>query len=396
MIRYPEAKTHENRIFTGTWSKNIPVFTVTSQNDLNQLVGYVKHINAGIGTVLYRGQCDLYPSVIPSIFHDPTLQVSKEQQLEQAVSSMMADSSLISFFHLNSPDVAGWELYKRLTMEAALQHYGGKTFCVDFVDNHWTALWFGLFARDKTTKDYYRRDTTKKPDEDKHLKLQVDLPILKCHPDKPQDLDEGSLTSEQIETCQNIVAKSKRPYTEVITTFLKKINDRNIREWQQRCDQIDAQNQEITMLWQRFDDDNKQGHMYLFLYVAETNAPSLNGIYFGENTYTIDLRKNLPSTFLRPCSQHGWIVKGKHCSYDFDERIACVIRMNVALVDEMLGEGSLVSADNFFPSPEYDQGYHVLLERQIDSPIPTQKNREKIIPAETIEVPPEKLDKNVD
>ena len=70
--------------------------------------------------------------------------------------------------------------------------------------------------------------------------------------------------------------------------------------------------------------------------------------------------------------------------------------MNVALVDEMLGEGSLVSADNFFPSPEYDQGYHVLLERQIDSPIPTQKNRDKIIPAETIEVPPEKLDKNVD
>ncbi|MDD6882132.1 MAG: FRG domain-containing protein [Eubacteriales bacterium] len=384
MIRYPEAKTHENRIFTGTWSRGIPVFTVTSQNDLNQLVGYVKHINAGIGTVLYRGQCNLYPRVIPSIFHDPTLRVSKEQQLEQALSCMIVDPSLIKFFNLDLPDVAGWELYKRLTMEAVLQHYGGKTFCVDFVDNHWTALWFGLFAYDKTKKAYYRRDATKKPDEDKYLNLQVDLPISKCYPDKPQDLDEARLTSKQIEKCQNNAMRSKRPYAEVVTTYLKKINDSNITKWQQCCDQIDTQNQENAMLWQHFDDDNKQGHMYLFLYVAETNAPSLNGIYFGENTYTIDLRKNLPSTFLRPCSQHGWIVRGKHCSYDFDERIACVIRINVALVDEMLGQGSLVSTDNFFPSPEYDQGYHVLLERQINSPIPAQKNREKIIPAETI------------
>lgn len=384
MIRYPEAKTHESRIFTGTWSKNIPVFTVTSQNDLNQLVGYVKHINAGIGTVLYRGQCELYPSVIPSIFHDPALRTSKEQQLEQAINCMIVDPDLINFFNLNSSDVVGWVLYKRLTMEAALQHYGGKTFCVDFVDNHWTALWFGLYAYDKAEKAYYRRDTTKLPDEDKYLNLQVDLATKICYPDKPQDLDEASLTSEQVEHCRRIIMKSSRPYNDVVTEFLKKTNGRRMTEWQQSCDHINAQNQEIAMQWQHFDDDNKQGHMYLFLYVAETNAPSLNGIYFGENTYTIDLRKNLPSTFLRPCSQHGWIVRGKHSAYDFDERIACVIRINVALVDEMLGHGSLVSTDNFFPSPEYDQGYHVLLERQIDSPIPAQKNREKIIPAETI------------
>ena len=384
MIRYPEAKTHENRIFTGTWSKNIPVFTVTSQNDLNQLVGYVKHINAGIGTVLYRGQCDLYPSVIPSIFHDPTLRTSKEQQLEQAINCMIVDPDLINFFNLNSSDVAGWELYKRLTMEAAVQHYGSKTFCVDFVDNHWTALWFGLFAYDKKKKAYYRRNTTKKPDEDKCLNLQVDLATKICYPDKPQDLDEASLASEQVEHCRHITMKSSRSYDDVVTEFLKKTNGQRMTEWQQSCDHIDAQNQEIAMQWQHFDNDNKQGHMYLFLYVAETNAPSLNGIYFGENTYTIDLRKNLPSTFLRPCSQHGWIVRGKHSTFDFDERIACVIRINVALVDEMLGHGSLVSTDNFFPSPDYDQGYHVLLERQIDSPIPAQKDRKKIIPAETI------------
>lgn len=384
MIKYPEAKTHENRIFTGTWSEEIPVFTVTSQNDLNQLVGYVKHINAGMGTVLYRGQCDLYPNVIPSIFHEPSLQASKEKQLEEALSCMIADPSLIHFFNLDLPGVAGWKLYKRLTMEAALQHYGGKTFCVDFVDNHWTALWFGLFAYDKMNKVYYRRDSTKKPDEDKYLNMKVDLATKRCCPEKPKDLDEASLTSEQIKYCLDIVQKSNRPYADVVTSFLKRTNNQSIMEWQQRCNQINTQNQKIAKSRQRFDDDNKQGHMYLFLYVAETNAPSLNGIYFGENTYTIDLRKNLPSTFLRPCSQHGWIVRGKHDSFDFGERIACVIRISVSLVDEMLGHGSLVSVNNFFPSPEYDQGYHVLLERQIDSPIPAQKNREKIIPSETI------------
>lgn len=30
-----------------------------------------------------------------------------------------------------------------------LQHYGVRTHCQDFVDNHWTALWFALYELKK-------------------------------------------------------------------------------------------------------------------------------------------------------------------------------------------------------------------------------------------------------
>ena len=80
-------------------------------------------------------------------------------------------------------------------------------------------------------------------------------------------------------------------------------------------------------------------HLFLFLFVADTNVPQVNGLYIAENSYTVDLRKALPSNFLRPCAQHGWIVREKENSYDFDERIACVVRMDIDLAKKMLGNG---------------------------------------------------------
>ena len=104
----------------------------------------------------------------------------------------------------------------------------------------------------------------------------------------------------------------------------------------------------------------------------------------GEETYTIDLRKALPSTFLRPCSQHGWIVRGKETDYDFDKKISCVVRVNVDLAAQMLGTGTLLSQENFFPNSEIDQGYNILLERQIGSNV--KSKYKKILPENMITV----------
>lgn len=119
-------------------------------------------------------------------------------------------------------------------------------------------------------------------------------------------------------------------------------------------------------------------HLFLFLFVADTNAPQVNGLYIAENSYTVDLRKVLPSNFLRPCAQHGWIVRGKENSYDFDERIACVVRMDIDLAKKMLGNGELISMENFFPNENIDQGYKILLARQERSRINTKYD--KILP----------------
>ena len=114
-------------------------------------------------------------------------------------------------------------------------------------------------------------------------------------------------------------------------------------------------------------------HSYLFLYLAETNESEVQGLYLGKKSYTVDLRKALPSTFLRPVAQHGWIVKGKDKNYSFDSSILCVLRLPVELVDEMLGTGSLLSQNNFFPEYCVDEGYKVLLTRQEDSGLTDMK-----------------------
>ena len=54
-------------IAIGTWkNEEVPIFSVSTQHELNQLIGYVKHINAANGTVLYRGQTNNYPGLKPS------------------------------------------------------------------------------------------------------------------------------------------------------------------------------------------------------------------------------------------------------------------------------------------------------------------------------------------
>ena len=140
------------------------------------------------------------------------------------------------------------------------------------------------------------------------------------------------------------------------------------------------------------DAKENKSHIYLFLYVADTNAPCIHGLYFGSDTYTIDLRKALPSTFLRPCSQHGWIVRGKGVEYNFNDNIVCVVRISVELANRMLGNGILLSQENFFPGAEIDQGYKILLERQKESGI--ESKYPKIFPKGMI-VDFEKNNKNV-
>ena len=50
--------------------------------------------------------------------------------------------------------------YKKIVVEAMLQHYGVRTYCHDFVDNHWTALWFSLYELKKERE----KDQSKKTD----------------------------------------------------------------------------------------------------------------------------------------------------------------------------------------------------------------------------------------
>ena len=62
-------------------------------------------------------------------------------------------------------------------------------------------------------------------------------------------------------------------------------------------------------------------------------------------------------------------------AYDFNANVSCVVRVSVDLAKKMLGSGTLLSQDNFFPDETIDQGYNILLERQKDSRLPSKYDK---------------------
>ena len=276
----------ENELtFVGYWpstakpSNGVPIYHVSSPQAFNQVVGYAKFINGSNGTVLYRGQNKNYDSLPPS-----GARKGKTPVPDTTIDAMRKDPDIVRFFSLDSEDIKGWERYQNILIESVLQHYGANTYCMDFVDNHWCALWFGLYS---FVDNHYEKRT--EPGE----------------------------------------------------------------------------------------------KLYVYLYLADTNGACVRGMYIGEETYTVDLRKALPSTFARPAAQHGWIVR-KHlrekCNYD--DGIIGVIEIDVDHAVKWLGEGELLSQENFFPDYSRDQGYKVLLWRQLRSGLPSKWS--KILPVDTI------------
>lgn len=250
----------------GVWGHyDIPIFSVSTMHEFNQLVGYVKYLNASNGTVLYRGQPKDWGALKPSGNRGNGC-VSSE-----LISALAKDKDFRRYLGLDSYEISGWNKYQEIMISAVLQHYGAKTSCMDFVDNHWCALWFGIYSFDSCTQSYIRRE-------------------------------------------------------------------------------------------------DKESSLYIYLYLADTNCASVHGIYLGEDTYTVDLRKALPSYFLRPASQHGWVVCGNDVEHskDYAGNVLCVIEVKVGDADGWLGTGELLTTENFFPDYNIDDGYRVLLKSKND------------------------------
>lgn len=283
VLPYPSNEIKEAKS-KGMWGNSkIPLFSVSSVHEFNQLVGYVKYKNATNGTVLYRGQPKDYLALKPSGNRGNGCVSS------MLISKLAEDKKFKHYLGLDNPEIVGWKKYQEIVIGAVLQHYGANTNCMDFVDNHWCALWFGLYRFDSKTLTYIKRN-----------------------------------------------------------------------DW-----------------------DNS---LYIYLYLADTNRSPIHGTYIGEDTYTVDLRKALPSYFPRPASQHGWVVCGKSAEKckDYSGNVLCVIEVKVRDAANWIGDGLLLTAENFFPDPSTDDGYKVLLARQIRSGV--YKPRSKpILPIGTIQ-----------
>lgn len=116
------------------------------------------------------------------------------------------------------------------------------------------------------------------------------------------------------------------------------------------------------------EDAENEIYQYMILVAVDNNAaPVERGIYIGNDIITIDLRSSLPSIFLRPHAQHGLVVRrnlhqpGE--SFDVASNVIAVVRLRIDNVSGWIGEGSLLTNQNLFPSPAYDYGYELLLQR---------------------------------
>lgn len=371
-MKYPASKSVQNATLVGTWGQTkIKIFDVPDMQTLNQFVGYIKHINAGEGNVLYRGQYGLFEKLTPNILHFPANIEVEHSTLVETIKRIRQDTALMEYFNFADINTNGWKKFEEIAIEATLQHYGAKTHCVDFVDNHWTALWFGANKYSHSRNKYEIRNENKNinqndiayiVEDDNYKKIQL--------PPKPI-LDEIELNAKTIEYLQRIVQYRQESLEALVEKRKSQILKDKLKEWSKEVEKITTHNIRYKQMLET-------PYTYLILYLAEANAPCFNGMYFGKKTYVVDLRKVLPSTFLRPSAQHGWIVRGVNINYEFNEDVICVIRVPLEATKEMLGNGRLLSQENFFPNRKIDGGYDILLGRQAGTANSTK--HEVIIP----------------
>ncbi len=92
------------------------------------------------------------------------------------------------------------------------------------------------------------------------------------------------------------------------------------------------------------------------------------GISEGNDFVVIDLRRALPSIYLRPHAQHALVVRRRDTDkvqpagyYDLASQVVSILKIRTDRVDKWLGNGDLLTKENLFPSPGIDQGYNTLL-----------------------------------
>ena len=146
--------------YTFSCGHSAPIFEVSTMHALNQIIGHAKFNNREYGHVFYRGQCELYETLLPSLMRNntftksPILINTATKSIAQQLQKVINDKELSNELQINYDN----EKVKKIKIEAILQHYGAPTRFIDLVDNHWIALWMGLYRLEKIKNllTYYR------------------------------------------------------------------------------------------------------------------------------------------------------------------------------------------------------------------------------------------------
>ena len=109
--------------------------------------------------------------------------------------------------------------------------------------------------------------------------------------------------------------------------------------------------------------ENEYSYILLIATDAIKNS-NQRGVYVGEQTKLIDLRKALPSYFLRPHAQHAYMLRKKiEYPEDYSDLVIGIARIPTALGIKWLGVNDFLTVSSLFPAAYFDFGYSILLKK---------------------------------
>ena len=108
---------------------------------------------------------------------------------------------------------------------------------------------------------------------------------------------------------------------------------------------------------------NQNEYAYIFLMASDANRTTADrGVYEGDLTKLVDLRKSVPSYFLRPHAQHAYMLrKNNVLPNDYSDLIIGIAKIPTDLGLLWLGNNEFLTVDSLFPSAVFDCGYASLL-----------------------------------
>jgi len=112
-------------------------------------------------------------------------------------------------------------------------------------------------------------------------------------------------------------------------------------------------------------------YAYLIMMATDALYEKERGIYYGEKTRLVDLRKAVPSYFVRTHAQHALMIKKKEQDLknitendvDYSDLIVGIAKIPVHIGLDWIGNNKLLSVGNLFPSAYFDYGYRKMMEQ---------------------------------
>ena len=340
-------------------NKKIPkemIIEADTSIGLSQAIGYLKYNLAKHGyNIVLRGQRKIYGSLKASLFRNAnslsefkTSEDSFKKRISQVQRSFARISSKSSLNSKGKLSPLQKNMYTFIDVEKEsfpplLQHYGINTPWLDVVDNIWVALWFSCWKREKnfhipSTKYIY-------PDE-----LNREVARFSVYHERSEISGYVSFSQEIKQLYHDIHSlERKKTYFLMNSKIPEQVKRDKLNITQ---DNIIQKTKELEKL--------KQTPSYC--YIILLRIPSKQEMIIKEGIKFIDLRKSIPSYYLRPHAQHALAIRRiTGADQDLSSSIEGVIRVKLEQALHWLGNGQTLSVHNLFPSPCFDNGLRKLL-----------------------------------